>query len=60
MTEVIIISIRISTEKPIVLRGALGSSSISAVNALFNTPLNLRKLLTATHFLMPSQISVYP
>ena len=30
-----------------------------AVNALFNTPLNLKKLLTAGHFLMPSQINVY-
>ena len=31
----------------------------SAVNALFNTPLDLRKLLTASHFLMPSQINAY-
>ena len=30
----------------------------SAVNALFSIPLNLRKLLTASHFLMSSQIKV--
>ena len=30
----------------------------SVVNALFSIPLNLRKLLTASHFLMSSQIKV--
>ena len=33
---------------------------LSWVNALFNALLNLRKLLTAIHFFIPSQINFYP
>ena len=30
------------------------------VNALFNAPLNLKKVINSSHFFIPSQINVYP